>query len=503
MNKKKIAIILILSFSIIIPLVAFSATFPNIYVGTRVAKTHTTAAFALELEQKLPNLMKKYRLFGGGAIALISNYELIWVGEFGYANEALETPITNGTFFQIASMSKSFCSWGVMKLYEDGLIDLDAPVDSYLTRWHLPDTGYNNSEVTIRRILSHTAGLSKPSFMGYANTNDLPTVEEALTAEVRVIAKPGSKWMYSGGGFLLLQLLIEEVSGQNYTNYMTNEILAPLNLTNARPDWTTDIQNFSAKAYTPFGKELPMYRFTALSAGGHYSTIIDLAKFVMTNMNGSAGEPPGRGVLNTSTIKLLQSKVADVHPLMGGYGLGFQTKLLANGQKMVYHNGQNTGFIGTMNFIPASGEGLVILTSCDAAKSLVVELESRWQQMIQGTAKNTVLFSKYLITVPAIIVLSMLFIGISIWLVVSVLKSKRQLVFQKSFPRTFTAVLLGVVLIVSMVLLYAPITYRSGFVFVYWFVPNIHWVALLLSLSLVYYLNLCLTLTKKVKRQTL
>ncbi|MHA1687179.1 MAG: hypothetical protein ACTSYD_12375 [Candidatus Heimdallarchaeaceae archaeon] len=99
MNKEKIVIVLILGFSIIAPFVVYSAVFPNIYVGTRVANTATTSALALELEQKLPNLMKKYQLSGGVAIALLSNFELVWVKEIGYANEALGTSITNDTFF--------------------------------------------------------------------------------------------------------------------------------------------------------------------------------------------------------------------------------------------------------------------------------------------------------------------------------------------------------------------------------------------------------------------
>lgn len=499
MKREKIAIIILMCLSIIIPFLVYSIIFPNIYFGTKIANIDSTNDFSLELEEKMPKLMKKYQLSGGVAISLISNYEIAWIGKYGLANEELEIPVTNDTYFQIASMSKTFCAWGVMKLYDNGLIDLDDPVDDYLTRWNLPDTGYNNSKVTIRRILSHTAGLSLPSFLGYATADELPTIEEELTANVKVIKEPGSSWMYSGGGFLVLQLLIEEVSGLTYSDYITDEILIPLNLTNTRPDWTTDIRSSTATAYDPFGNVIPTYRFTALSAGGKYSTIIDLSKFVLANMEGPEGQLPGRGILNESTIEIMQTRVADVHPYMGGYGLGFQMKILSNGQKMVYHNGQNTGFIGTMNFIPENGEGLVVLTNCDSAKSLVVEIESKWQQMNQGTTKKTLLFTKYLINIPVIIVLVSAFISINIWMVVSIYKNNRKLTFHKNISRIIGAIILGITLIIVNTMLYAPITYRSGFVFVYWFVPEMHWLLLLFSMSILYYIVITLTFCKKIK----
>ncbi|MFW9923229.1 MAG: serine hydrolase domain-containing protein [Candidatus Thorarchaeota archaeon] len=502
MKKDKILVPLLLGLTILIPFIVYSITFPNILITTKIAATNNTNDFAKELEEKLPALLQKYQIYGGVAISLISDFDIIWVKEYGYANEKLGINITNDTYFQIASMSKTFCAWAVMNLYEDGLLDLDNPVDDYLTRWHLPETGFDNSEVTIRRILSHTAGLSLESFMGYETVDEVLSIEEALE-DVKVIVEPGSTWMYSGGGYLVLQLLIEEVSNQSYTDYLTNEILSPLNLTHSRPDWSSDIVNSLATAYNSFGKELPHYRFTALAAGGHYSTILDLSEFVLANMDGSAGELPGRGVLNESTLEIMQTKVADVHPFMGGYGLGFQLKILQNGQKMVFHNGQNTGFIGTMNFIPETGEGIVILTSCDSAKSLIIELESQWQQMIQGTINNTLLYSKYIILIPAIITLIEVFIGINVWLLFALLKDRRSFSFRKNITRVIISSILGILIIISLILSYAPLQYRSGFAFVYWFVPEIHWTSLLLVVSLCYYIVVSLTVSKKITKSNI
>jgi CubicO group peptidase (beta-lactamase class C family) len=497
MKNQKIIIVVSLCLSIVLPLLLFSIMFPNMYNPTKLTTSSSAAEFAEDLEQKVPSLMKKYNLFGGVAIGIISDYELTNVILDGYANEAENTPIANTTYFQIASMSKPFCAWGVMSLYEDGLIDIDDSIDSYLTRWNLPSSKFNNREVTIRRVLSHTAGLSLESFMGYPTNEDIPTIEEVLEANVKVIAEPGTQWMYSGGGFLVLQLLIEKVSGQSYSDYIMNEILLPLNLSHSRPDWTMDIQNSSAFPYNPSGDKLPMYRFTALAAGGHYSTILDLSNFILANMEGPIGESAGRGVLNESTIALMQTQVAEVHPFMGGYGLGFQIKQLENHQKMVYHNGQNTGFISTMNFIPETGEGLVILTSCDSAKSFVVEIESKWQAMNQGTLKNTLFYSKILIMLPILSVFLLTLVSVSIWITLSITKNKRQLTYQKNTSRFITASILGVVLVITLVFLYTPIRYRSGFIFVYWFLNFIHWIALVACISLLYFAVIALTYYKK------
>lgn len=492
MFKRKFIIPILLGMVIVIPFMVYSFTFPNIFSTTRVAPTTNAHDFAEELNSKLPLLLDKYQLSGGVAVAIISDYELTWIGSSGYANEEQNIPITNQTYFQIASMSKSFCAWAVMDLYEKGLIDLDDPVENYLTRWNLPDTGYNNSEVTIRRILSHTAGLSLESFLGYAPEEELPSIEDAL-ADVKVIATPGSTWMYSGGGFLVLQLLIEEVSHQSYADYVTNEILQPLNLTHSYPDWVSEIENSAAHAYDPFGHEIPTYRFTALAAGGHYSTIVDLAGFVLVNMNGSQGQAAGREVLNASTIELMQTPLAEVHPYMGGYGLGFQVKMLSNGQKMVYHNGQNTGFLGTMNFMPESGEGLVILASSDAAKSLIIEIESQWQQMIQGSLQKTLLASKYVIVFPIISCLALLFLTLNIIMGYRLSRGEIQWGFCKKGSRIALACLFMLLLVVAIVVFYVPIRYRSSFIFVFWFLPEMHWIPLILSISLPYYSILSLT----------
>jgi CubicO group peptidase (beta-lactamase class C family) len=163
--------------------------------------------------------MEKYRV-PGTAASLVRNGEVVWSEGYGLADRDRGVPVTADTVFQVASISKAVTSWGVMRLVESGQLELDAPVEQYLTRWHLPPSNYDASGVTIRRLLSHSAGLSVMGYPGLRPEIQLPSLEESLSGnnggagEVRIIMEPGTQFSYSGGGFTLLQLIIEEVTGE-------------------------------------------------------------------------------------------------------------------------------------------------------------------------------------------------------------------------------------------------------------------------------------------------
>lgn len=119
-------------------------------------------------------------------------------------------PVNRNTIFQVSSLSKWISAFGIMKLVEEGKLDLDAPVSKYLTRWHLPKSEFNNEEVTIRRLLSHTAGLTDGlGYSGFETINEIQSLEQSLTkasdadkgisGSVKVGIKPGSEFKYSGG----------------------------------------------------------------------------------------------------------------------------------------------------------------------------------------------------------------------------------------------------------------------------------------------------------------
>src|SRR5690606_9302269 len=179
-----------------------------------------------------------------GAVAFVLIEKGKVVGEHYVSTGA---PVTRDTLFQLASLSKWATALGVLKLAEEGRLDLDAPVSRYLTRWQLPETEYDADGVTARRLLSHTAGLTDGlGYMGFEKGTPVQTLEASLTeaadpmsgadGRTRIGLAPGSAWSYSGGGYALLQLLIEEISGEPFADYMKRVVFDPLGMSHATFD---------------------------------------------------------------------------------------------------------------------------------------------------------------------------------------------------------------------------------------------------------------------------
>ena len=122
----------------------------------------------------------------GAAVALVRDGQLAWAGGYGQADPARQVPVTADTVFQVGSISKPVTAWGVLRLVDKGLLDLDAPVETYLTRWHLPTSNYDADGVTIRRLLTHSAGLSQHGYPGLSPTQPLPPLEFSLSG-VRIV----------------------------------------------------------------------------------------------------------------------------------------------------------------------------------------------------------------------------------------------------------------------------------------------------------------------------
>ncbi|MAD97114.1 MAG: serine hydrolase [Flavobacteriaceae bacterium] len=232
--------------------------------------------------------------------------------------------VDQNTMFPVASISKWVASFGVMKLVQDQKIDLDAPVEQYLTRWHLPESEFDNSGVTVRRLLSHSAGLVDDlGYAGFETKDSVQTLEASLTKAkdgpysegvARVGYQPGSQYMYSGASYALLQLLIEEVSGQSFQEYMKNEVFKPLGMTNSVFERQDPNNPRVAEVFQVDGSTRSMNWFTALAAAGLYTSTGDLSKFLAAHVN----ENP---VLSKQTIAKMSEANSFINTI-GIYGLG-------------------------------------------------------------------------------------------------------------------------------------------------------------------------------------
>lgn len=296
--------------------------------------------------------------------------------------------IDRNTVFQVASLSKWISAFGVMKLVEEGKLDLDLPVSNYLTRWKLPKSDFDNDRVTIRRLLSHTAGLTDGlGYSGFQEGVEAQSIEQSLTkasdadegisGEVKVGAEPGAGFKYSGGGYTLLQLIVEEVSGQSFASYMKDNILNPLNMTNSSYEWDENAGLNLAGFYNSNSTEAPHYRYTSLAATSLYTTLADLETFFKVFLEGNNNEPIGRNILKPETLILMRAPHANIKGL-DIWGLG--TILFAQtdeGNFIIGHDGKSTPPINTaVRLNPQTGNGVIILETGNPL--LATKLASEW-----------------------------------------------------------------------------------------------------------------------------
>lgn len=296
-------------------------------------------------------------------------------------------PVDRDTLFQVASLSKWLTAWGVLRLVDEGKIDLDAPVSRYTKRWQLPNGPFNRDEVTVRRLLSHTAGLTDGlGYGGFAPGKHVPSLVESLTrtadaspgadGRVRVGIHPGEQFLYSGGGYAVLQLVIEDVSGEPFEAYMTRQIFKPLGM-NRSSFIVSDKEPNVAESFGPNGKIRPLDRFAAPAAVSLYTSAADLTRFIQAHKPGPNREPAGRGVLGPRMLAEMQQ------PFAWQYGVeiwGLGVVLYApdnRGGFIIGHDGSNTPAINTTARVdPPSGSGIIVLET--GAGAMATRLGGEW-----------------------------------------------------------------------------------------------------------------------------
>ena len=346
-------------------------------------------AFIAELSESLdksaPELLSKKKV-PGMAIAVIDNGEIIYKKGIGFADVANKTKITLETGFNIGSISKMFTAWGIMKLVELGKVDLDVPVEHYLTRWKLPASEFDKNKVTIRSLLSHTGGISVHGYPGFPPEMKLPSLEESLNGnngpvradeKVEIIIEPQTKLQYSGGGFTILQLLIEEITGKSYAAYMDETIFKPLKMKNTSFKLNQRILKKSAKPYDEKGKEVYLERFTAQAAAGLHTTLNDLLIFAKASLYGNK-------VLTNASLKKMRTPVTLSN---GNYGLGYIVypfgSVIVRG-----HAGSNTGWESGFMLDFKHKSGIIMLSNGSEGDDVLKRLLRLWVSWKTTTLKN-------------------------------------------------------------------------------------------------------------------
>lgn len=337
--------------------------------------------------------------------------------------------VDKNTIFQVSSLSKIVSAVGIMKLVESGKINLDTPVSKYLKRWQLPTSEFDNEQVTVRKLLSHSAGLTDGlGYNGFKNKDSIQTVEESLTkakdaddgesGEVKVGIEPGSKWKYSGGGFTLLQLLVEETSGQTFNDFMKDSLFTPLKMTSSSYILEDTLKSRLCEFYNFDKSTAPHFYYTSLAATSLYTSVSDVEIFFQLFLKGKNGEPIGRGQISPESLKLMRKSHWDI---MGEkiYGLGTMLYIdIENGEDIFGHDGTSTPPINTaIRINPISGDGIIILETGNP--SLASRIASDWVFLETGKT-DTLLFTMLLGKITKLIFVGIILIvfagiGMGIW----------------------------------------------------------------------------------------
>ena len=315
----------------------------------------------------------------GLAVALVHHGRLVWAASYGVADRTTGQPVTATTRFQAASLSKPVTAWGVLRLVESGRIGLDEPIVGHLRRWRPPASPFDADGLTVRRLLSHTAGLSVHGYVGQRADRPLPSIVASLSGEtgdgfpVELLEAPGQRWLYSGGGYSLAQLLVEQLTGRPFADYMQTEVLEPLGMTASSFRWSRTAA--TARPHDADGRPLPDFSFAEQAAAGLVTTAPDLARFLAAGLAGPRGEPPGRGVLSPAGVQVALTAAPATD---GRWGLGYGLGLTPGGDLLAYHEGANRGWRAGLALLPDRRAGIAALANGDAGSAPIDAVVQQW-----------------------------------------------------------------------------------------------------------------------------
>ncbi len=321
----------------------------------------------------------KYYNVPGVSVAVIDNGKIDWAKGYGVKETGGNDPVTPGTLFQAASISKPVTALGTLRLVENGILDLDSPVNDRLVSWKIPENEFSEKEkVTLRRLLTHSAGLTVSGFSGYATTEQIPTPVQVLDGEkpantppVRIDMIPGSQWRYSGGGFVVTQLLVADVSGRPFQEYMQTSVLAPLGMAHSTFEQPLPREKAeqAASAHQANGEVVKgrWHVYPELAPAGLWSTPSDLCRFAIELQKSVAGGS-NKVISQEMAVKMLA-------PGIGNWGLGVGLgESMAEEKRSFSHGGGNKGFICMLFAFVNKGQGAVVMTNSENGNELVMEI---------------------------------------------------------------------------------------------------------------------------------
>jgi CubicO group peptidase (beta-lactamase class C family) len=362
------------------------------YFTTRPTSGSPEAAFKQELDRTAPGILRHFGV-PGVVVATVVDGAPSQTYAYGLADVRTRAPMTADTVFRVASISKSLTAWGVLRLAQEGKIDLNQPVERYMAHWPLPPSVFPSKAVTVRGLLSHTAGISagddsfrrpdEPRESALDLLRGEPSRPGPRTPAATLVAPAGRRFIYSAHGYTLLQMVIEDQTHLSFDDYMKRAVLRPLGMTSSSFAWDPALRARTATGYLSDGRPSPALISQDAAADSLFATAADLARFIAAPMPDKA-LPAGAGVLNAGSVDYLFDDDGQVRSLqLSSLGadhpaLGYFVEHFPGRPSIVTNGGYDPGWSSRFYLAPATGDGLVILTNSDLGQPVIAQIASIW-----------------------------------------------------------------------------------------------------------------------------
>jgi CubicO group peptidase (beta-lactamase class C family) len=327
------------------------------------------------------------RRIPGLSLAIIQDGRIVKARGYGVTEAGGGRPVTASTLFQAGSISKPVSAMGALHLVERGKLALDEDVNAKLAAWKVPENDFTRQKkVTLRGLLSHTAGTTVHGFPGYPVGEAVPTLAQVLdgahpanTKPIRVDILPGSQWRYSGGGYTIMQQLVVDVAGEPFPRYMQEVVLGPLGMQESTFEQPPPAEKAKLTATGHLADRSPVkgrwHIYPEMAAAGLWTTASDLARFAIGVQEAASGKS-GRVLSQPMARRMLTVE-------KGSYGLG--GRLQGSGTALRFsHGGRDAGFDALLIAFAEKGPGAVIMINVNDNSMMVPRIlnaiarEYRW-----------------------------------------------------------------------------------------------------------------------------
>ena len=308
------------------------------------------------------------RHIAGLSLAIIQDGHIVQARGYGVTDQTTRAPVTAATLFQAGSISKPVSALGALHLVEAGRLTLDGDVNASLTSWKVPDNAFTATEkVTLRRLLSHSAGVTVHGFPGYDVAETVPSLVQVLngtppvnTPPIRVDTTPGALWRYSGGGFTIMQQMMIDITGRPFPQFMQETVLGPIGMTSSSFEQPQPPTRAALTATGYYADRTPVrgrwHVYPEMAAAGLWTTATDLATFAIEIQQTLAGG--GHGVISPAMARQY------VTTQMGTSGLGIVVR--GSGDTLSFgHGGRDEGFDAQVVAFATTGQGAAIMINAN------------------------------------------------------------------------------------------------------------------------------------------